>query len=92
MSLSTSVSAEDEEAVLGALEDALRAGDANEVRKLLSSRGSLNLASRVGGGGNTFLHLACDHNALAPIVPYLVRCGAVVNEGNNAGATPLHRA
>ena len=70
------------------LVDAARAGDANAVRTLLTSRADVQQAS---GDGSTALHWAAHRDDL-DMADALLRAGARVNAATDLGATPLYLA
>ena len=81
-------------AEFAALEDAIQAGDAEDVHRcLVASASKIDLnSSTTGTSGNTLLHLACEKVNLESVIPILLACGASVNATNNNLATPLARA
>ncbi|MFN7935384.1 MAG: ankyrin repeat domain-containing protein [Bryobacteraceae bacterium] len=69
--------------------EAMKAGDAEQLGELLGQ--DPGLVKERGTNGNTLLNLAVSLG-VRPVVEMLLEAGAMVNEGNVHGWTPLHQA
>jgi len=73
----------------GEIQDAVKNGRIDDVRRLITTDGSL--ITTVDEAGNTPLHIACQ-NAQRAVADLLINAGADLNAVNKRGMTPLRSA
>jgi len=75
------------------MEDAVERGDASKVAELLRQDPGFKVNLRLGGGGWTILHYACNESISSPVIPLLLALpGIDVNLKSRHGFTPFYYA